>query len=255
MTPTEPDPHARLVDSVPVGEDARVEVRDVDYEHDGVALRGYEARDVSRPGPLPAVLVVHDWYGLRDYAKARAQMLARLGYHAFAVDVYGAGRTFDTFEPAAAESQRYTSDLSLLTRRVRAAYDLVAGDDRVDAARISIIGYCFGGTAALEFARTGAPLVLTASFHGTLRAHEPAEVDRIRGSVLIATGAADPVVPDDALLAFENELRTREDLDWQVLLYSGAPHAFTLPGTPAYREAANRRSWDALVSELTARNA
>lgn len=246
--------HEALIERVPLAAGARIDARDVDYAHDGVALRGYEARDASLGEQRPAVLVVHDWYGLREYAKARAQMLARLGYHAFAVDVYGAGVSYDDPEHAKAAAGRFYGDPALLTARVRAAYDLVAADPRVDAARISIIGYCFGGSASLEFARTGAPLTVTGSFHGALTAHEPAEVDRIQGSVLIATGASDPVVPDAAIAAFQDELRTRDDLDWQVLVYSGAPHAFTLPGTPAYREAADRRSWAALVELLAERN-
>ncbi|MDQ1128484.1 dienelactone hydrolase family protein [Microbacterium sp. SORGH_AS_0888] len=240
--------HRELIERVP---EAPVLARDVEYDHDGTALRGYEAVPAGEQR-RPAVLVVHDWTGLREYPKARAQMLARLGYHAFALDVYGAGRVFasDDMAGASAEAKRYYSDPALLVGRVRAAYDLVAADPRVDPERIAIVGYCFGGTAALEFSRTGAPLVLTGSFHGNLVAHEPAEVDGIRGSMLIATGAEDPLVPDEAIVAFENELRSRADLDWQVLVYSGAPHAFTLPGTPAYRADADRRSWAALMAEL-----
>ena len=243
--------HQELVERVPLPHGADIRTGDVDYECDGVPLRGYEAVAAGEERRA-AVLVVHDWYGLREYAKARAQMLARLGYHAFALDVYGAGRTFadDDMDGASAEAAIYYRDPALLNSRIRAAYDLVAADPRVDAGRIAIIGYCFGGTAALGFARTGAPLVLTASFHGTLSAEHPADVAHITGSLLIATGAADPLVPDEAIVAFENELRTRDDLDWQVLVYSGAPHAFTLPGIPAYRADADRRSWAALVEEL-----
>ncbi|MFT4212106.1 MAG: dienelactone hydrolase family protein [Microbacterium sp.] len=247
--------HVELVERVPLPEGARVEARDVDYAHDGVALRGHEARRTDAGAKRPAVLVVHDWYGLRDYAKARAQMLARLGYHAFAVDVYGAGVSYDDPEQAKAAAGRFYADPALLTGRIRAAYDVVAADPEVDAARISIIGYCFGGSASLEFARTGAPLVVTASFHGGLNTHDPADVDRIQGSILIATGASDPVVPDSAIASFQDELRTNPGLDWQVQVYSGAPHAFTLPGIPAYREGADRRSWAALVELLAERNA
>lgn len=240
--------HRALIEQVP---GVPVTARDIDYDHEGAALRGYEVVPVGERR-RPAVLVVHDWTGLREYPKARAHMLARLGYHAFALDVYGTGRVFDDGDVAGAANEmgRYEDDRELLVGRVRAAYDLVAADPRVDPDRIAIVGYCFGGTAALEFSRTGAPLVLTGSFHGILTAHEPAEVDAIRGSLLIATGAADPLVPDEAINAFEDELRTRDDLDWQVLVYAGAPHAFTLPGTPAYRAAPDRRSWEALVAEL-----
>ena len=246
--------HRNLVDTVPVAAGARIEEEDVSYAHDGHALEGYAVHDAAIAGRKPAVLVVHDWSGLREYPKARAQMLARLGYFAFAVDVYGAGRRFDdgadTAGGAAAEAGKYYQDLPLLRARVRAGYDVVAKDPRVDPTRIAVIGYCFGGSAALEFARTGTPVVGTVSFHGGLITHEPADVAAITGPLLIATGAADPVVPDDAVLAFQNELRTRDDLDWRITLHSGAPHAFTLPGIPAYREKADRRSWRELVAFL-----
>ncbi len=247
--------HQALLERIPLRAGARVEGNDVDYAHDGVALRGYRAWDAAGEQPRPAVLVVHDWFGLREYAKTRAQMFARLGYHAFAVDVYGSGVSYEDPEQASAAAGRFYADPELLSGRIRAAYDLIAADERVDASRMSIVGYCFGGSAALEFARAGLPLTVTASFHGGLQAHEPAEVDRVQGSLVIATGGSDPVVPDSAIVAFQDELRTNAELDWQVLTYSGAPHAFTLPGIPAYREAADRRSWAALVELLAERNA
>lgn len=242
--------HRELVESVPGRAGARLVDSVVAYAHEGQPLEGYGVRDASIAGRLPAVLVVHDWSGLREYPKARAQMLARLGYYAFAVDVYGTGRRFDTVEESSAEARRYYADPGLLRARVRAGYDLVAADPAVDPARIAVIGYCFGGSAALEFARTGAAVVGTATFHAGLTARDPAEVDRITGRLLLATGGSDPVVPDAAVVAFQDELRTRDDLDWEVTTYSGAPHAFTLPQSPNYRPAADRRSWRALVCFL-----
>jgi dienelactone hydrolase len=242
--------HQELVDTVPAGAGARITGAVVAYEHDGQALEGYAAHDEAITDRKPAVLVVHDWFGLRDYPKARAQMLARLGYYAFCPDLYGAGRRFDDHDEAAAEAGKYYSNLELMRGRVQAAYDQVAKDPAVDPERIAVIGYCFGGSAALEFSRTGARLSGTTSFHGALIAHDPADVDAITGKLLVFTGGSDPVVPDQAVIAFENELRTRENLDWQVTTYSGAPHAFTLPGTPNYRPVADRRSWRELVAFL-----
>lgn len=242
--------HERLVETVPAPPGARIEETVVPYEHDGQPLEGFAVHDAAAAGPKPAVLVIHDWTGLREYPKARAHMLARLGYFAFAADLYGTGRRFDDEGEASAEAGRYYRDLALLRARVRAAYDVVAKHPAVDAGRIAVIGYCFGGSAALEFARTGAPLAGTASFHGGLIAHDPPEVDAITGSLLIATGAADPVVPDDKVVAFADELRTRPDLDWQITLYSAAPHAFTLPGGPNHRPVADRRSWRELTAFL-----
>jgi dienelactone hydrolase len=242
--------HASLLDTVPAAPGARIEESTVAYEHEGQQLEGYAVHDAAVTTRKAAVVVVHDWTGLREYPKARAQMLARLGYYAFAPDLYGTGRRFEDQQEAAAEAGKYYQDLSLLRARVRAGYDQVVRNPAVDPERIVVIGYCFGGSAALEFARTGARVAGTVSFHGGLIAHEPPEVDAITGELLVFTGAADPVVPDDAVLAFENELRTRDDLAWQVTSYSGAPHAFTLAGTDNYRPVADRRSWRELVAFL-----
>jgi dienelactone hydrolase len=246
--------HTELVDQVPLRPGALIEEEVVEYDHDGALLEGFVVHDAEIEGPKPAVLIIHDWHGLRNYSKARAHMLARLGYYAFCVDVYGKGRRFEATEDCQAEAGKYYGDLALMRARVGAAYDQVVLDERVDAARIAVVGYCFGGSAALEFARTGAPLVATASFHGALIAHEPADVEKLTGSVQVLTGGSDPVVPDEAVVAFENELRTRDDLDWTVTTYAGAPHAFTQPGTPNYRELADKRSWRAMLdlfSELS----
>nr|WP_269810426.1 dienelactone hydrolase family protein [Kineosporia rhizophila] len=230
-----------------MGPDSRIEEEVVNYDHDGAPLEGFLVHDAAVPGPKPTIVLVHDWHGLGDYPKARAHMLARLGYLVFCADVYGKGRRFEKQEDCEAEAGKYYGDLPLLRARVGAAYDWVVLDPRTDNARIAVIGYCFGGSAALEFARTGAPLAATVSFHGGLISHEPADVDKITGPLLILTGGADPVVPDEAVVKFQEEMRTREDLDWTITTYAGAPHAFTLPGLPVYREKADRRSWRAML--------
>lgn len=242
--------HEELVAAVPLPAGARLDEGPVAYVHEGQALEGYAVHDAAVGGRKPAVVVVHDWTGLREYPKARAHMLARLGYFAFAADVYGVGRRFDEQADASAEAGKYYRDLDLLRGRLRAAYDVVAQRPEVDPDRIAVIGYCFGGTGAIELARTGAALRATVAFHAGLRVHEPADVAEIKGSLLVCSGGADPVVPDDAVVAFAAELRAREDLDWQINVYAGAPHGFTLPGTPAYRPAADRRTWRELTGLL-----
>ncbi len=242
--------HQALLDSVPAGAGARIEEETVDYDHEGTPLEGYFTHDAAITDPKPLVLVVHDWTGLREYPKARAQMLARLGYAAFAVDVYGKGIRPEGEEAPAAEAGKYYGDLPLLRARVQAGYDKAIADPRVDASRVVVIGYCFGGSAALEFARTGADLRGVASFHGALVVHDPSDAKQIKAPLLILTGAADPVVPDDNVIAFENELRAA-DVDFEVVTYSGAPHAFTLPGIPPYRPKADARSWQRLTGFLT----
>jgi dienelactone hydrolase len=241
--------HQALLDTVPLREGARVESERVHYDEGGTALDGFLVADAAIDGPRPAVLVLHDWTGEQEYTRVRAEMLARLGLVAFAADLYGAG-VRPTGDDAAAEAGKYYGDLPLLRRRVRAAYDVLASDPRVDPSRIVVIGYCFGGSASIEFARTGAALAGAVSFHGGLVTHEPADVESIRTPLLVLTGADDPVVPDEAVVAFEDELRQNPAIDWQIVLYSGAPHAFTLPEAPSWRPVADARSWRAFRAFL-----
>lgn len=244
--------HQTLLDSVPLAEGSAIETARRRYEHSGTALEGYLAWDggADEASLRPGVLVLHDWTGEGEYVHARAQMLARLGYVAFAADLYGSG-VRPTGDDAAAEAHRYYGDLPLLRSRVQAGFETLRADPRVDPDRIAVIGYCFGGSASIEFARTGAPIVGAVSFHGGLVTHEPADVAALTAPLLVLTGAADPVVPDEAVVAFENELRQAPELDWQLVSYSGAPHAFTLPSIPAYRPKADARSWRAMEDFLT----
>jgi dienelactone hydrolase len=248
--------HRALIDSVPLAEGSVIRTESISYSDAGNPFEGYLASDeAAATTARPAVLVLHDWSGEGEFVRARAQMLARLGYLAFAADLYGTGIR-PQGDDAAKLAHSYYADLPTLRQRVQMAFDLLRADPRVDPERIAVIGYCFGGSAALEFARTGAPVAGTVSFHGGLIAHEPSDVEAIRSPLLVLSGAADPVVPDEAVIAFENELRTNPALDWQIVLYSGAPHAFTLPATPNYRATADARSWAALqafLSEVLAR--
>ncbi len=254
MTFASPSPalspaHQALLEQVPVPEHAVIETETVRYEHEGLPLEGYLARDVQADERRPAVLVLHDWLGVGDTVRMRAQMLARRGYVAFAADLYGAD-VRPTGDAAAAEARKYYGDLPLLRSRVAAGFSWLQQHPAVDPARLAVIGYCFGGTAALEFARTGAPARGVVSFHGGLLAHDPSDAAAIAASLLILTGAADPAVPDEAVVAFEEELRGAPHVDWQLTTYSGAPHAFTIPGGDRYRPLADARSWRALVCFL-----
>ncbi|MFF9564046.1 dienelactone hydrolase family protein [Leifsonia sp. NPDC014704] len=238
-----------LLEQVPIGERSVIEAETVAYEHAGVPLEGYLARDAQADERRPAVLVLHDWHGVGDNVRMRAQMLARSGYVAFAADLYGAGIR-PAGDAAPAEAGKYYNDLALLRARVAAGFSWLQQHPAVDPARLAVIGYCFGGTAALEFARTGAPARGVASFHGGLIAHDPSDAAQIAASLLVMTGGDDPVVPDEAVAAFQQELRGAPHVDWQVNTYSGAPHAFTIPGTDRYCPLADARSWRALVCFL-----
>jgi len=236
--------------------DGGVRSGDVDYTVDGTACRGYLAAPADVRGTVPGVLVVHDWLGVTDSVRMRCDMLARLGYAAFAADIYGADvRPSDAEAPGVAGA--YYGNPELWRQRVVGAFDRMREEAVVDESRTAAIGYCFGGSTALLLARTGADLRAVVSFHGGLQAGPEGEAERIRASVLILTGAADPVVPDEAVLAVQNEFRRVPDLDWQVVTYAGAMHAFAVPGANApdhgaqFQATAERRSWTAMKDLFT----
>ena len=233
----------------PAGSDIRVE--SVRYDHDGTALLGVLAKDAAVSGPRPAVLVVHDWHGVNEHVEVRVTMLARLGYVAFGADIYGEGiRPGD--DTAGQVAGSYYQDLPLLRARALAGFERLRQDPDVDHTRIVVMGYCFGGSTALELARTGVDLVGAVSVHGGLISHDPSDASEIRAKLLVLTGASDPVVPDEKVVAWQDEMRAAPSVDWQLVTYAGAMHAFAVPGTDApdhgaqYQERADRRSWQAL---------
>ncbi len=231
---------------------AALKTRLVEYRDGDQVLEGYLAYDAAKVGKRPAVLIVHDWKGVGPNVQQRAQQLARLGYLAFAADIYGKGVRPDSPEAASAQAGKYKQDRALFRSRLQAGYRAMLASPQADAGRTAAIGYCFGGTGVLELARAGADLRGVVSFHGGLDSPTPADGKNIRGKVLILHGAEDPFVKPadiDALLA---ELRSA-DVDWQMITYSGAVHSFTNPEAgndastgAAYNASADRRSWGAM---------
>ena len=231
---------------------AAVQTRTVTYQQGGVTLEGYLAWDDAVAGPRPGVLVVHQWLGLTDNERMRARMLAELGYVALACDVYGQGvRPADT-AAAGKEAGRYYADRMLLRARVAAGLDELRKQPGVDPARCAAIGYCFGGGAVLELARSGADLRGVVSFHGSLDTPLPAARGAVKAKVLVCHGAIDPYVKPEAVQGFLQEMEAA-GVDYQLVMYAGAVHAFTQKGAgddpakgAAYNEAADRRSWQAM---------
>jgi dienelactone hydrolase len=225
---------------------AQVTTETVSYEHDGVELQGYLA--IPDGEVRGAVLVVHEWWGLNDYAKRRSRMLAGLGYVAFAVDMYGGGKTTDSVEQAGQWSSAVAGDRALYRARVLAGLKAFKGTGRItDGVRVAAIGYCFGGTTVTELAYSGADLVGVVAFHGIPK--PPMEDDTIHAAFLFCHGDADPLVPDDVLNAATDGLNAK-GVDWQLIRYANAKHAFSNPkadtyGLPpvGYDEKADKRSW------------
>lgn len=233
--------------------EAKIVTRTVDYRQGDTVLEGYLAYDDAAPGKRPGVLVVHEWNGLGDYVRKRVEQLARLGYVAFGADIYGKGIRPATPEAAAREAGKYRgADRQLLRARARAGLDELLKQPKVDSGRVAAIGYCFGGTAVLELARSGADLLGVVSFHGGLDTPDPADAKNIRAKVLALHGADDPHVPPQQVAAFQEEMR-KGGVDWQMVIYGGAVHSFTNPASGndpskgvAYNEKADRRSWEAM---------
>ena len=230
---------------------ARAEIRTqyVDYRHGDTALSGYLAYDDRFTGKRPGVLLVHDRAGLAQKALDDAVMIARLGYVVFAADMFGKGNVPKTVPEMQALSAHFNADRPLMRARARAGLDAFSADPRVDAAKIAVIGYCFGGTVAVELAETGAPLAAVVPVHGTFRDFAPDGAKNIRGRVLILHGAEDTTAPLEEVNKFIADLRAAK-IDWKLELYSGATHAFTSPRNPAEQRA--DKDYKAAVQKLFA---
>ncbi|MGE0809933.1 MAG: dienelactone hydrolase family protein [Immundisolibacter sp.] len=228
----------------------------VEYRDGDQLLEGYFAWDEAKSGRRPGVLVVHEWTGINDHTRAVTERLAKLGYAALAVDVYGKGVRPAPPKAAGAEAGKYKQDRALFRQRLLAGQRALLEQRQVDPERTAAIGYCFGGTGVLELARAGADVDGVVSFHGGLDSPTPADGANIKAKVLILHGAEDPYVPQKDIDAFLTELRSAR-VDWQMISYSGAVHAFTNPASgndpatgAAYDAAADRRSWLAMQQFL-----
>jgi dienelactone hydrolase len=235
---------------------ATLQTKTVEYKQGDTTLEGFVAYDDAIKGTRPGILVVHQWMGLTDYEKKRAEMLAQLGYVAFCADIYGKGIRPQNTAEAGAQAGKYKSDRQLLRARVSAGLDALRQQPQVDPKRIAAVGYCFGGTTVLELARSGADIVGVVSFHGGLDAPDLADGKNIKCKVLVCHGADDPFSSPQDIAAFENEMR-KGDVDWQLIKYGGAVHSFTQPMAgndnskgAAYNEKADKRSWEAMKQFL-----
>ena len=217
----------------------------VEYKEGQTTLEGYLAYDPAAKGKRPAVLVVHEWNGLNDYVKKRCDQLAKMGYVAFAPDIYGKGVRPATPQAAGAEAGKYKNNVPLLRARVTAGLNHLKKQANVDSKKVAALGYCFGGTTVLELARSGADLAGVVSFHGGLGTPNPADARNIKAKVLVAHGAIDPYVSKAELDGFLKEMNDAK-VDYQFIAYSEAVHAFTNPdsGNDNSKGAADRRSWE-----------
>lgn len=230
---------------------AAVHTENVTYKHGDAVLEGYLAYNDAQIGKRPGVLVVHEWLGLNDHAKKRAEMLAELGYVAFACDMYGKGVRAAGPQDGPKLSAPFKDDRKLMRARANAGLDVLRQNPRVDTSKLAAIGFCFGGTTALELARAGTNLRGVVAFHAGLSTSMPAQPGEVKAKILVCQGADDPHVPPPEVTGFEDEMR-KAGADWQINIYSHAVHSFTNPSAhdpahgSAYNAEADHRSWRAL---------
>lgn len=231
---------------------ATIIAKEVGYKANGTAMKGYLVYDDKIEGKRPGVLVVHEWWGLNEYSRKRARMLAELGYTALALDMYGDGKQAHHPEEANKFSSAVMKNQDAAKARFEAAHALLAKQDTVDPKRIAAIGYCFGGTVVLEMARSGAELDGVVSFHGNLGTTTPAKPGAVKAKVLVLTGANDPFVPAEQVERFKKEMDAA-GVNYKLVIYPGAKHGFTNPDATEfgkkfkipleYDKAADEASW------------
>ena len=237
--------------------------REITYDVDGTAMVGMlaveddgESRQSRR---RPGVVLFHEGGGMDDNVRSRAGRLAELGYVAFAADYLGGGRQHP-LEQAQARLGELIGDPDATRRLAKAGLDVLLAEDRVDPSKTAAFGYCFGGTMALELARTGVFVRAVVGFHPGLGSPRPDDSRNITGSVLMICGADDPIIPSDSRLAFENEMRHAGVQDWRVEVYGNVGHSFTNPDIDgrglgagfAYDRRADERSWASATALLAA---
>ena len=224
--------------------------RDLNYDHDGHALRGFLAEPMQQP--KGTILIVHAWKGLGDEEKERARMLAKLGYRAFALDMYGAGVYAKDTEEASRRAGEFYENRPLMRGRVQAAIDALKAEGKLTD-NLAAIGYCFGGTVVLECARHGFDLDAVVSFHGGLSFVSAPRRGQVKATVLVCNGYDDPLVSVEDRNEFKREM-ANADADFVFIDYANAVHSFTSKAAgpmaegkvAAYNEAADERSWAAM---------
>ncbi len=221
----------------------------VTYSSDTVDMKGFAAYDANKKAPV--ILIIHEWWGLNDYAKSRAEQLSKLGYFAFAIDMYGNGKQAENPQEATTYATPFYADPTIANQRIQAALDKIKMYPQADLENVVAIGYCFGGSMVLNAARAGIPFKGVVSFHGGL-AGLPAEKNKIKADVLVCHGAADQFVSDAEVTAFKHQMDS-VGAHYTFKSYPNATHAFTNPDATtngkkfnlpiAYNRKADEDSW------------
>jgi dienelactone hydrolase len=233
---------------------AAVVTKTIDYEFDGANLKGFLAYDDATTEKRPGVLVVHEWWGLNDYAKERCKKLAELGYVAFAVDMYGDGKSVEHPDDARKMATAVRQNLKTWRGRAETGLKQLTSQPNVDATKLAAIGYCFGGSTCLQLAYSGADLKAVATFHAALPTPTPEEAKAIKAKLYIAHGGDDTFVPDKSVTAFKEAL-DKAKVSYKFESFPGVVHSFTVPGADKigmkgmkYDKAADEKSWKEMLA-------
>ncbi len=227
------------------------------YKAGNATLESYLAWDDTSSKPRPGVMVIHEWWGLDDYVKGRANQLAAMGYTALAVDMYGGGKEAANPDEAGKAMNAVLGDMDNGTKRLATSLAVLKSQKLVDAKRTAAIGYCFGGAMVLHMARSGMDVGGVASFHGSLGSFADPAPGSIRAKVLVCHGGDDKLVADDDIKAFRTQM-DKAQAKYEFVSYPGALHGFSNPeatgrgkkyGLPlAYDEKTDKASWAKMKS-------
>lgn len=234
-------------------EETNLVEEEITYSVDTTTLKGYLVYDNNIEGKRPGILIVHEWWGQNEYARKRARMLAELGYTAFALDMFGDGKTATHPEDAQKFASFIFNNLEVGEERFMAAYNLLKQLPTVNPNKMAAIGYCFGGGVALHMARIGTDLDAVITFHGSLATQNPAKKGDVKAYILVCNGADDPFVTQEQIDAFIDEMNSA-DAAYEFHNYPEAVHSFTNPAADsvgkkfemplAYNEKADKESWE-----------
>ena len=237
-----------------------IHAKSLPYSAGGHTMVGHLVQASDATPSSPGVLVLPEWWGLNDYIRRRTEDVARLGYTALGVDLYGAGTTADHPDQAGALMNGVLQDMDTGTQRLQAAVTALTEQPGVDASRLAAIGFCFGGAMALHLARLGTALKAAVSFHGSLDSFHQAAPGTITARVLVCHGDADEFISKESIQTFNDEMKSA-GANYEFISYPGALHGFTSPEADengrkydlplAYDESADNESWQAMVRLFT----
>lgn len=230
---------------------AGIKTEEIKYTVDGKEFTGFMAYDKAKD-KRPGILVVHEWWGHNDYARKRAKMLAKLGYTAFALDMYGTGVLAEHPDDAKKFMNATFADFANLKKKFETAHNLLKNHKTVDSNKTASIGYCMGGGINMAMARAGVNIDGIIVVHGSLGTKTPAKPGDIKAKILVLNGADDPFVPAEQVAAFEKEMKAAQ-VDYKLFNYKGAKHSFSAKHADkkgkkynlplAYNKKADKESW------------